>query len=56
MESTNINKRDYFAAHAPKEIPEWFEHIAAEAKWAYPEMDSADERAEEIRKWLNTIN
>lgn len=47
--------RDYLAAHAPAEIPDWFSHV--EPPKDYPPaprwMDAPKEHHELLRSWLN---
>lgn len=47
--------RDYFAAHAPAEVPEWFQHVPPARdytpmpKW----MDWPEEHHRALRAWLS---
>lgn len=48
-----ISRRDFFAAHAPAEIPDWFKHIEPEKTYPpMPDYKALDETHQELaRQW-----
>jgi len=51
-----LNKREWFAANAPVEIPNWFEHVAPEKNIdAYPDWQSIsnEEDRQLCKDWLH---